>query len=111
MVLLPEPLRPVNHNVAPFCFSKAARSSRVTCPSCQVMFVALISAIRRTTPADVRRPRRRPGPDALVLLTARTKASGGAGVATDPEINRLLGHAGDERLALEGRTILNNHLE
>src|SRR5262249_34006032 len=45
MVLLPEPERPVNHKVAPPCLSKPARSSRMTCPSCQVMLVALISAI------------------------------------------------------------------
>src|SRR5438309_1950074 len=43
MVLLPEPLRPVNQSVAPFCFSRPARSSRVAWPSCQVMLVALIS--------------------------------------------------------------------
>src|SRR5262245_38438908 len=46
MVLLPEPDRPVNQSVAPFCFKSVARSARVTCPSCQVMFVALFSAIR-----------------------------------------------------------------
>src|SRR5579875_3052151 len=45
MVLLPEPDRPVNHKVAPFCLSSCARSSRLTCPSCQVMFVALIWVI------------------------------------------------------------------
>src|SRR5688572_12876388 len=45
MVLLPDPDSPVNQSVAPFCLSKLARSSRVTCPSCQVMLVAFTSAI------------------------------------------------------------------
>ena len=34
--------RPVNQRVAPFCCSSSSRSSRLTCPSCQVMLVALI---------------------------------------------------------------------
>src|SRR5262249_23026964 len=42
MVLLPEPDRPVNHSVAPRCLSRPSRSTRVTWPSCQVMFVALM---------------------------------------------------------------------
>src|SRR5262245_18967252 len=45
MVLLPDPDRPVNHRVAPCCLSSPSRSSRVTCPSCQVIFVALIAVI------------------------------------------------------------------
>src|SRR5437870_3181503 len=49
MVLLPEPLSPVNQTVAPFCFSRPPRSSRVTWPSCQVMFVALLSLILRNS--------------------------------------------------------------
>src|SRR5437870_13439343 len=45
MVLFPEPLSPVSHSVAPFCPSSWFRSSRVACPSCQVMLVALITVI------------------------------------------------------------------
>src|SRR5207249_2303083 len=44
-VLLPEADSPVNHKVAPFCFSNSWRSARPTCPSCQVMLVAFTSVM------------------------------------------------------------------
>src|SRR5512146_2204093 len=50
IVLLPDPLSPVNQIVAPFCLRRASRSSRPTCPSCQVMFVALIFVIVASAP-------------------------------------------------------------
>src|SRR5207253_1340990 len=46
-------LKPVNQSVAPFWRKSAARSSRVTCPSCQVMFVARISVIVRSIPFKI----------------------------------------------------------
>src|SRR5262245_59811377 len=48
MVLLPDPDRPVNHRVAPRCFSSASRSARETWPSCQVTLVARISVCMKT---------------------------------------------------------------
>src|SRR6187549_403514 len=45
MVDLPLALRPVIHTVTPFWPRSFSRSSRVTEPSCQVMFVAFCSAI------------------------------------------------------------------
>src|SRR6266699_2076952 len=51
MVLFPDPLRPVNQRVAPFCFKRPARSSRVAWPSCQVMLVARTSVMRRNLQA------------------------------------------------------------
>src|SRR5579871_2408566 len=47
IVLLPEPLNPVNQRVAPCCRSRPWRASRVTWPSCQVMLVALIRVMRQ----------------------------------------------------------------
>src|SRR5262245_42160673 len=47
-VLLPDPDRPVNQRVQPFCLRSLARSSAVTAPSCQVIWAALISLLIRT---------------------------------------------------------------
>src|SRR5262245_34092427 len=45
MVDLPEPERPVSHTVAPLCPFSFSRSSRLTAPWCQTMFVAFCCAI------------------------------------------------------------------
>src|SRR5690349_16306630 len=50
-VLLPDPDRPVNQRVQPFCLSNCSRSARVTVPSWKVICSALISLlIRRSGP-------------------------------------------------------------